>query len=207
MQQTDADSPLGEQFAQAAKNTDMDEMAAVMAVLKDDIERYARALIPVALRHLLDANDVFQDAAIRIFKAAPQFKYTSEDNFRHWLLAIVRTTVLDQVKRYTSQKRSEHKRAKPLSDDSQSITRLMRAIKSDQSTPSSVIANEEICEVMTEYIDQLKPDYHAVVVMKYYQELTNEQIAKLLGRSPEAVRKLLTRALKVLREHVGDQLS
>jgi RNA polymerase sigma-70 factor (ECF subfamily) len=50
----------------------------------------------------------------------------------------------------------------------------------------------------------LRPKHQAVVVLRYYTQLTHQEIADVLGCRPDAARARLSRALKELRERLGD---
>lgn len=51
-------------------------------------------------------------------------------------------------------------------------------------------------------LNKLKDDYQQVIIMRYFDDLSLEDIAKSLHRSQGAVRVLLHRALKELRTHL-----
>jgi RNA polymerase sigma-70 factor (ECF subfamily) len=49
----------------------------------------------------------------------------------------------------------------------------------------------------------LRPKYQVVVVLRYYSQLSLQEIAEVLGCRPDAVRTRLSRAMKTLRERLG----
>jgi len=51
----------------------------------------------------------------------------------------------------------------------------------------------------------LKVDYQEVIIWRYIDDFSVEEIAQIWGRSPGAVRTLLSRALKALKEAVGKE--
>jgi RNA polymerase sigma factor (sigma-70 family) len=52
----------------------------------------------------------------------------------------------------------------------------------------------------------LRPKHQAVVVLRYYAQLSHEEIAEVLGCRPEAARARLSRALQEFRERLGPSL-
>ena len=51
-------------------------------------------------------------------------------------------------------------------------------------------------------LSQLPDDYATVITLRYVEDLPHGEIATAMGKSEGAVRVLLTRALKALREHL-----
>jgi RNA polymerase sigma-70 factor (ECF subfamily) len=67
------------------------------------------------------------------------------------------------------------------------------------STPSAhAIANEEEAAVL-KALEGLPQDYRQVVMLRYREELAFEEIARIMGRSANAVEKLWLRAIERLR--------
>jgi len=194
---------LGLIFSQAAKAGDLETMASVVASLSSDIQRYASALLPVRLRRLVDENDIHQEVALKLFDAIDRYTYQDEDRFRHWVFNITRFVVLDTIKHYTSKKRSEQERvSEPTKTEMESLTRLWQVITSGDPTPSRQVTEREIIAHMLEAVDDLKPEYRALIDMRHFQEMTFEQIGQELRQSPDAVRMRYNRAIKVLQESI-----
>lgn len=72
---------------------------------------------------------------------------------------------------------------------------------SNQIGPIDSAINNESIELMSNSIDKLQEEYRIVISLRYLQELDYESISKILGKSQEAVRVTLHRALEKLREH------
>jgi RNA polymerase sigma factor (sigma-70 family) len=65
-------------------------------------------------------------------------------------------------------------------------------------TPSAILAKQEELDRLERAIDGLKPEYRDVIVLTRIEELSYQEAAGRLGRGPEAVRKLLCRAMAAL---------
>jgi DNA-directed RNA polymerase specialized sigma24 family protein len=55
-----------------------------------------------------------------------------------------------------------------------------------------------------EALGRLRPERRAVLVLRFYEDLSHRQIARLLGCPPATVRSRARRALADLREEMGD---
>jgi RNA polymerase sigma-70 factor (ECF subfamily) len=53
----------------------------------------------------------------------------------------------------------------------------------------------------------LRPKYQSVVILRYYSQLSTKEIAEVLGCHQDAVRARLSRAIKGIRERLGDRSS
>lgn len=74
-------------------------------------------------------------------------------------------------------------------------------------TPPDVISLEEPADdrlVLLRALDLLAPRQRAVVVLRYYEDLTESQTAEALGISPGTVKSQIRDALRRLRDAVPD---
>ena len=65
-------------------------------------------------------------------------------------------------------------------------------------------AGPEDRDQVFDLLTRLSPKQRAVIVLRYYDDLTEAQIAESLGCSPGTVKSHASRALAVLREHLAD---
>jgi RNA polymerase sigma-70 factor (sigma-E family) len=65
----------------------------------------------------------------------------------------------------------------------------------------------ELRMVVLEALAALPPGGRAVVVLRYWEDLSVEQVADVLGCSPGNVKSQAARALSRLRAHLGDELA
>ncbi len=55
-------------------------------------------------------------------------------------------------------------------------------------------------EIILKLIKQLKQEYQEVLLLKYVEDMSNKEIASILGKTPTSVRVTIHRALKKLKE-------
>ncbi len=65
-------------------------------------------------------------------------------------------------------------------------------------------AKDEI-EKVKKAIEKLKPEQQDVIIMRYIEEMSPKEIAFAIGKSPTAVRIIQHRAIKSLRETLGEE--
>src|SRR5580692_10022536 len=133
-------------------------------------EKYKDTVYSIALRYSGDATvaqDIAQDTFLKLFSTVGSFR--GDSNFESWLYRIVVNSCFDQ-KRKT-------RRLTPLLDEVLAVLRTP-----DLSVLDEVLRSEMSTHVRSA-IDSLAPDQRMVVVLRYTQCLSYDDIAGRLGCS------------------------
>jgi RNA polymerase sigma-70 factor (sigma-E family) len=83
-------------------------------------------------------------------------------------------------------------------------TELLVAAPRERAAPDQPA---ELRLVLLEALATLTPQARAVVVLRYWQDLSIEQVAEMLGCPPGTVKSQAARALDKLRAHLGESLT
>ena len=143
------------------------------------IDRYQNTVYGLALARTgnrADADDVFQEVFLAYFQSGKVFR--DEEHRKAWLL---RTTI-NQSRRVISS--TYRQRTVPLSER--------------EDVPVRFREPEE--NRVWEALRGLSEDYRLPIYLFYFQELSTQEIAKVLAIRPGAVRMRLTRGREQLRE-------
>ena len=151
------------------------------------------------LRSKLESMDVVQDVLLSALKDLGNFTYRTEGDFLRWLSGIVENRLRGHLQRLHANKRDIRKEARldgyrPTLEDS--FVAALDAV--DTTTPSAIISKREELDKLSRAIDTLKPEYRQVIVLTKIEGLSYKEIGDRLGKSSEAVRKLVSRALEEL---------
>jgi RNA polymerase sigma-70 factor (ECF subfamily) len=149
------------------------------------------ALQPRLLRYLQvagcdDVDDVAGETWLQVVRDLPKFKKDSADEFRAWLFTIARHRVIDAAR---SRKRF-----------------LEKILTAWQAQPTASAGNPVEDEVLAQLSTQqavamvaaLSKDQAEVVALRVIAGLDTEAVARLLHKSPGAVRVALHRGLRSL---------
>ncbi len=151
------------------------------------------------LRSQLESMDLVQDTLIQALGGLDDFTYTNQGDFVRWLSTIAENVIRGNLKRLHADKR-DIRREVPLAEqgarDSSRFARSPRPI--DATTPSVVVSRQEDLTKLERAIDQLKPEYREAIILAKIDGLSYKEIAERLGKSCEAVRKLVSRAVLAL---------
>jgi RNA polymerase sigma-70 factor (ECF subfamily) len=175
------------------------DLAAVRAAQADGAafatlyRRYVDRVYGYAFYQLGDHHDA-EDATERIFLAAfralPDFN-DQGSSFRAWLFRIAHNTIAN-AHRSRARKRTER-----LPDD------FERA--APDADPAGQVALADELREIRRVVAQMPDDRRQVILLRFVDDLSTNEIAQVLDRSPGAVRVLLHRSLRELAARLESQ--
>lgn len=142
---------------------------------------FIRARLGRHLRTSIDTQDVLQEAFLAAHRQFDAFRCDGEHAFLRWLCRIIENRIRDWNDRQHAAKRQPVEI--PQSSPTGPITALDRRAQRTQ---------------LLAAIDSLTEDHRQVILLKYFEGLTSDEVGQRLGRTPGAARKLLARALTEL---------
>lgn len=132
-------------------------------------------------------EDFVHDTFVRAYTAYDRFDQRS--NVKTWLFSIAKHLVLDEIRK--------RKRRRLFS-----MNLMERDIPSSFNVEQMIEHKEAVTQLLTA-IQQLKPNYRIVILLKKVEECSTKEIAQILDWSEAKVRKTLSRAMKLLRKING----
>ena len=127
-----------------------------------------------------DAEDLTSEVLMKIIRSLK----TQKGNFLAWIYRIANNTIIDFYR-----KRARRREV--------SIQELDYDIPAPESRKP--VLNER---QMKEALAHLTPEQSNVITLKFIQEYSNEEIAKIMNKTVGAIKVLQFRALKVLKEYL-----
>jgi RNA polymerase sigma-70 factor (ECF subfamily) len=153
-------------------------------------EKYKDLVYSVALRYSGDpavAQDIAQDTFLKLFSALGSFR--GDSNFEAWLYRMVVNSCFDR-KRKT-------RRLTPLLDG------ILDALRTPEVSVLDEVLRSEMSTYVRSVVDGLPANQKMVVVLRYTQGLSYEEIAGILGCSTGTVASRLNRAHKLLERRLS----
>lgn len=154
--------------------------------LEELTERYSAAALNFARQFLYErenAEDAVQETFIKIFRERGNFN--SSYQFAPWFYRILRNVCFDAL------------RKRKVYDD--------YIQKYEIEAPETIVRAPEHASVSREYLSGLTDEEREIVLLKIVDDLTFEDIAKIVGCSVEAAKKRAQRALGRLRAFASKQ--
>lgn len=137
-----------------------------------------------------DAEDLTIEAFGKAFRNLD--KYTDEFAFSTWLFRIAVNNCIDYIRK----KNCSPSCMEDLSSNDYDL--VENDISSSQPTPEETIMEKQRIKMLRLAVEQLRPKYKAVVELRYFKELSYEEIATELCVSITNVKVLLFRAKEML---------
>jgi RNA polymerase sigma-70 factor (ECF subfamily) len=152
------------------------------------------------LRAKASLSDLVQETFLEAQRAFAHFHGTSEAELLAWLRQLLHRRLSKLRRRYHTTKRRVAREV-PLDAGSSSAEpggRLPAATPS----PSGEAMEHEQDQALQKALQRLPDDYRRVILWRYREERSFEEIGQLLQRSPEAARKLWARAIERLQQEL-----
>jgi RNA polymerase sigma-70 factor (ECF subfamily) len=153
------------------------------------VEHYQRAVFNLAYRMLGDpgeAEDAAQEAFMRAY--ANLARYDIERPFKTWLLSITSNHCIDRLRK---------RRLTWISIEEEG-TMPHPALTSSEPSPEEAYMDAERSKNMQALLSQIPPDYRAVVVLRYWYDMSYVEIAEALDTTESAIKSRLFRARQSL---------
>lgn len=165
-----------------------------MAAFETLVERHQHRIVGTVAKMLGnegEAEDIAQKVFIRVWKSAG--RYEQRAKFTTWLLTITRNLVFNEMRR------RQRATLIPLETDEEDRPQHQYEDASAVS-PSETVLREEMQAAIDAAIAALPEPQRVAIVLRRYENMPYEEIAKVLKSSVPAVKSLLFRARQDLKE-------
>lgn len=135
-----------------------------------------------------DVEDLTETLFLKAWENIKKYKKKKNTNFKSWIYRIAHNLVVDHY-RLTREHSSLDPRIKETKREANPIDK------------ADLNINNENLKLA---ISKLKKNYQQVLILKFINELSNEEISKILKKSEGSVRILQFRALKALKQTFED---
>ena len=137
------------------------------------------------------AEDAAQEGFVRAYRQLHRFR--GEDPFRPWLLRIVTNLALNETRR--------RKRGLAL------LERFGREPERREPGPESLVSAGEETREVWQAINRLAPDDRLILYLRYFLELSEADMARVIDKAPGTVKSRLHRAGRRLRAVIETEYS
>lgn len=137
-----------------------------------------------------EAMDIIHDSYICVFQKLDNIKNAA--GFKSYL----RTTIVNRCKNYLKKKKPLY-----LSDMTEDGTEL-ELEDTDGVIPGELVGNEDVIECVRRVVESLPEEQRMCVILRYYDEMSLQEIADTLEISLGTVKSRLSRANKKMRDEI-----
>ena len=151
-----------------------------------------------------EALEAAQDAFVRVYKNVQRFKWNC--SFKTWLYKIVLNLARS---RYRKLKR-QHQVINKSIDNPQKYddgTEAAVEIPDEKMSPEKHAVDNEIREHIQAGLETLAPDFKEIMILRYVEELTYDEISEILKINQGTVKSRIHRARQELKKVLSDYLN
>ncbi len=179
-----------EELVRAGRRGETEAFAEIVLRYKDRIYNLAYRMF--GSRE--EAEDIAQETFLHIFRALESFRV--EERFSPWIYRIATNLCLDRLRKMKHTVASLDAPVGPDGDIPQQVADWSHA-------PEKSYELTEMRADTQEAINGLPPKYKVVVVLRHLQDLSYDEIARVLGIPQGTVKTRLFRAREILRRKLG----
>ncbi|MCZ2343532.1 MAG: sigma-70 family RNA polymerase sigma factor [Bacteroidales bacterium] len=159
-------------------------------------------LDPVLARRV-DASDIVQDVLLEANQRLTEYLKSPDMPFHLWLRHLAQDRIIDTHRRHRLAQRRSIDREQPIHrpawlDDGSSVSLVAQLVDQDR-TPASEAIQEELTRRLHAAISSLSEDDRDIILMRHTEQLSNQEVAVLLGLTEAAASMRYLRALRRLR--------
>lgn len=156
-----------------------------------------------SLRRRVEVSDVLQEAFVEVMRRLDEYRSSGSLPFFLWVRFLAGQKLHDVHRRHLgAERRDRHKEISTPFPAASSLS-LAEALLDPASSPSEIAARAEEQQRLQEALEKLDETDREILVLRYFELLSNDETAQVLGLSPSGAKKRHLRALSHLKAALG----
>jgi RNA polymerase sigma-70 factor (ECF subfamily) len=186
-----------------AKGGDPDAVNRLLERHRDSLRRIVQLRLDQRIQQRIDVSDIVQDVLVEANRRLQEYLAHPAMPYHLWLRQIAQDRIIDAHRRHrASAKRSvdrERQLAVPAAGDHSTI-QLAAQLAGHELTPAAAATQQEMAELVEAAIARLPDQDCEIIIMRHYEQLSNQEIAQALGLTEPAASMRYLRAIRRLKE-------
>jgi RNA polymerase sigma-70 factor, ECF subfamily len=195
---SDSASDLAQLLSQARRGS-AEALGEALQACRAYLLVVAQAELDTSLRAKGGASDIVQETFLEAQRDFARFSGQSEEEFLAWLRRVLLHNLSSFNRRYRATEKRKLAREVVLPSEDKSGVAALPLADSGPSPSVRAMAHEREGAVRAA-LEQLPEDYQQVIGLRYDQGLSFDEIATRMNRTPNAARKLWSRAVERLQQ-------
>lgn len=199
----DADT---EQLLQRAERGDQRATSELLLRHQDRLKRMVSYRMDPRLARRVDPSDVVQEALADAAAKLPTYLRSCAVPFYPWLRSLAWERLVQAHRRHIRSEKRSVAREQPydmlLPDNSAML--LAERLTAPGTSPSAQLLRSEMRRRVQDRLSQLKAVDRELIILRYVEQMSSSEIAAVLDTTEAAIKMRHLRALRQLRELLGD---
>ena len=187
------------------KEGDQQALAELFSLYRDRLWRIINFRLDSRLLGRVDADDVLQEAYLAASQRIEHYLDDSTQTFFIWLRLIANQTMIDVHRRHLGAQMRDASRDMSIHAHYAQATSMSIAsqLLGNFTSPSQIAMRDEVANQLDQAIDSMEPIDREVLALRHFEELSNSEVAEVLGIQQKAASIRYVRALKRLKDVVN----
>jgi RNA polymerase sigma-70 factor, ECF subfamily len=187
-----------------AKGGDAEAINRLMDRHRDSLRRMVQLRLDQKIQRRIDVSDVVQDVLIEANRRLQDYLTNAPAMpFHLWLRQIAQDRIIDAHRRHRGSAKRSVDRERPLAIPAagdHSTMELAAQLADRELTPAAAATQAELAQLASAAIAKLPDQDCEIVIMRHYEQLSNQEIAQALGLTEPAASMRYLRAIRRLKE-------
>ena len=189
-----------ESLLEQVKNGDETALGRLFATYQDRLGRMVALRLDVRLAGRVDADDILQEAYLAARKRLHHYLDDPSRSFFVWLRLVTMQTMVDVHRRHLGARmRTAGLEVSATGSPQAATATLSRKFVGDLTSPSQAAIRSEMRTRLEEALDGMAAIDREILTMRHFEELSNNEVAEILGLTKSATSNRYVRALTRLR--------
>jgi len=174
---------------------------------RDALRRMVQMRLDQQIRRRVDVSDVVQDVLVEANRRLADYLARPAMDFHLWLRQIAMDRIIDAHRRHRVSAKRSVDREQPMSVPAgaeRSTMELAAQLADGELTPAAAAAQRELVRRVEAALTQLDEADAEIIVMRHYEKLSNQEAAQALGLTQPAASMRYLRAIRRLRQLLGE---
>lgn len=176
---------------------------------RESLRRLVGLRMDRALSQRVDASDIVQEVLLEASQRMTDYLVDPRLPFHLWLRQLAKDQLIDTHRRHRlAQRRSLDREQSLVSNDPEkSSPDFAGQLQDHELTPAAAALRKEFQSRFYLALEQLEEDDRELILMRHVEQLSNSEVSQALGLSQPAAGMRHLRALRRLREILGEATS
>lgn len=188
---------LADELVDRLRGGDDRALAQLFSLYHDRLLRLIEFRLDRSLHSRVDPSDILQDAYIDASQRIPHFLAREASSISVWLRLIVLQRLQLVVRHHLLTDKRDARKEVSIGRvaEGQPFDHIVQLLADSITSPSAAVARTEAVGMVEQMLEQMSTTDREVLVLRHFEQVSNDEVAEILGISAKAASNRYVRAL------------